>query len=304
MKTGTALERTGRNSLRKGARFLVAGFAVSTSGSRSSSAARRLTKVVLLWRMNGGSRRSVWSSASFWPAIAPKAVLALEIALESSLPRWATAVESLLELTTKRSSRPWSAFSSRVEGGGPVQRRAEVLEGLVGVLAAVRELFGVAADELAQGAAHRRREGVEELVEVDLGRGRAEAEGRAFVERRAAVRPGADRDVVVGDAGERGGADHRGGALVQFLFDADFDLGQVFVGEADAFDRADRLAADQHLVAGHELGGVLEDELVLVAATAAEEDDAEGDDDDRQGHDGRNSRGGDPPGFRRAFLLA
>ena len=32
---------------RNGARFLVAGFAVSTSGSRSSSAARRLTKVVL-----------------------------------------------------------------------------------------------------------------------------------------------------------------------------------------------------------------------------------------------------------------
>ena len=112
MKTGTALESTGRSSLRNGARFLVAGFAVSTSGSRSSSAARRLTKVVLLWRMNGGSSRSVWSRASFWLAIAPKAVLALEIALESSLPRWATAVESLAELTTKRSSRFWSAFSS------------------------------------------------------------------------------------------------------------------------------------------------------------------------------------------------
>ena len=90
---------------------------------------------------------------------------------------------------------------------------------------------------------------------------------------------------MVGDAGERGGADHRGRALVQLLFDADVDLGQVVVGELDAFDRADRRAADQHLVVGHELGGVLEDEGVLVAAAAAEEDDGEGDDDDREGRD-------------------
>jgi hypothetical protein len=37
--------------------------------------------------MNGGSRRSVWSRALFFAAIAPKAVLAWEIALESSVPR-------------------------------------------------------------------------------------------------------------------------------------------------------------------------------------------------------------------------
>ena len=91
---------------------------------------------------------------------------------------------------------------------------------------------------------------------------------------------------------------------MQLLFDADFDLGQVVVGEADAFHRADRLAADQHLVVGHELGGVLEDELVLVAAVAAEEDDGEGDDDDREGRQRRDARGGDSPGLRRAFLLA
>ncbi len=109
---------------------------------------------------------------------------------------------------------------------------------------------------------------------------------------------------MVGDAGERGGADDRGRALVQLLVDADFDLGQVVVGQVDAFDRADRLATDQHLVVGHELGGILEDELVLVPATAAKQDDSEGDDDDRQGRNGRNSRGGDPPAFRRAFLLA
>ena len=80
---GMSFWTTGRSSARNGARFLVAGFAVSTSGSRSSRAARRLTKVVFDWRRTGGSRRSVWSRATFWLAIALKAVLALEIALES-----------------------------------------------------------------------------------------------------------------------------------------------------------------------------------------------------------------------------
>jgi hypothetical protein len=45
--------------------------------------------------MNGGSSRRVRSRASFCSAIAPNAVLALETALESSLPRWATAVAEL-----------------------------------------------------------------------------------------------------------------------------------------------------------------------------------------------------------------
>jgi hypothetical protein len=109
---GTNLERTGRSSARNGARFLVAGFAVSTSGSRSLRAARRLTKVVLAWRITGGRRRRDWSRATFWVAIELKAVLALEIALESSAPRPATVVASLLELMTKRSKRFWSALSS------------------------------------------------------------------------------------------------------------------------------------------------------------------------------------------------
>ena len=109
---------------------------------------------------------------------------------------------------------------------------------------------------------------------------------------------------MVGDAGERGGADHRGRALVQLLFDVDVDFGEVVVGEVDAFDRADRRAADQHLVVGHELAGVLEDERVLVAAAAAEEDDREDDHGDRQGRDHRDPGGGDPPAWRRAFLLA
>ena len=121
---------------------------------------------------------------------------------------------------------------------------------------------------------------------------------------RVAVRPGADRDVVVGDARERGGADHRRRALVQLLFDFDLDLGQVVVGELDAFDRADRRAADQDLVVRHELAGVLENERVLVAAVAAEEDEGEDDHRDREGRDDRDSGAGDPPACGRAFLLA
>ena len=60
LKTGTAFESTGRNSARKGARSLVAVFEVSISGSTSSRAARRLTKVVLAWRKVGGSSCRVW----------------------------------------------------------------------------------------------------------------------------------------------------------------------------------------------------------------------------------------------------
>ena len=68
--------------------------------------------MVFAWRITGGRRRRVWSRATFWLAIALKAVLALEMASESSSPRPAIVVESLLELTTKRSKRFWSALSS------------------------------------------------------------------------------------------------------------------------------------------------------------------------------------------------
>ena len=93
-------------------------------------------------------------------------------------------------------------------------------------------------------------------------------------------------------------------ALVQLLADADDDLGQVVVGQLDAFDRADRLAADQHLVVGDELAGVLEEEVVLVFAAAAEEDDGERDHGDREDGDDRDPDRGDPPALCRAFFLA
>ena len=52
--------------------------------------------------------------------------------------------------------------------------------------------------------------------------------------------PGADREVVVGDAGERGRADHRRRPFVQLLFDFDVDFGQVVRAQVDAGDVADR----------------------------------------------------------------
>ena len=59
---------------------------------------------------------------------------------------------------------------------------------------------------------------------------------------------------------------------MQLLVDRDLDLGLGVLGEADLVDRADRLAADEHLVAGHELAAGLEEQPVLVAAVAAEKD--------------------------------
>ena len=93
---------------------------------------------------------------------------------------------------------------------------------------------------------------------------------------------------------------------MQFLFDRDLDFGEVVVGELDAFDRADRLAADQDLVVGHELAGVLEEQVVLVAAAAAEEDHAERDHDHRQADDrprrGQASSPDSAPGFSPRLL--
>ena len=136
MKTGTALESTGRSSARKGARSLVAVFEVSISGSTSSSAARRLTKVVLAWRKVGGSSSGCWPRAAFWLAIAPKAALALAIALESSAPRSETAVPSLLELTRKRAKSFSSALRSWTKAPARLKPTPRYLKVSLAVLAA------------------------------------------------------------------------------------------------------------------------------------------------------------------------
>ena len=92
--TGTAFSATGAGRRRNSGRSLVARFEVATSGSRSSSAARRLTKVVLAWRRNGGSAASERSSASFSAAIAPRATFAFSVSAERSSRRSAIAPEA------------------------------------------------------------------------------------------------------------------------------------------------------------------------------------------------------------------
>ncbi len=52
--------------------------------------------------------------------------------------------------------------------------------------------------------------------------------------------PGRERDVAVGDAGERGRADHRGRALAQRLVHRHLDRGLVVVGQVDRVDRCRR----------------------------------------------------------------
>jgi hypothetical protein len=54
-------------------------------------------------------------------------------------------------------------------------------------------------------------------------------------------------------------------ALVEGVVDRDLDLRLGVLGEADVVDRPDGLAADQHLIPGHQLAARLEQELVGVA---------------------------------------
>ena len=65
----------------------------------------------------------------------------------------------------------------------------------------------------------------------------------------------------------------------------DRHLGLGVVGEVDRVDCADRLAADEHLVARHELTARLEHELVLAPTVVAEEhDDDQRDRSDQRAH--------------------
>ena len=80
------------------------------------------------------------------------------------------------------------------------------------------------------------------------------------------------------------------GALVKRLVDRDRHLGLGVVGERDLVDRAHRLAADQDLVAGHELAAGLELEVVAVAVVAPEEQHRDQDRGDDQRTDTRDAR--------------
>jgi hypothetical protein len=130
-------------------------------------------------------------------------------------------------------------------------------------------------------------QGVEELVEVDR-RGRVDFGDRLVVlELGRVVGPRLDRDVAVGDPGERGRADDRGAALVERAVDRDVDLRLPVVGQLDVVDAADRGASDQNLVALDQLSARFKDQAVVVGVAAAREEQ----DDDR---DRDQDEGGDP----------
>ena len=131
---------------------------------------------MLAWRKVGGSSRRLASRAAFWLAIAPKAALALEIALESSFAAFGDRRAEPAGADEEAGEEMFVGVEFVDEGAGAVEADAEVFEGAVGVLAAAGVDRRVALDELAEAAAHRGREGVEELVDVDRGRGRGEAE--------------------------------------------------------------------------------------------------------------------------------
>ena len=109
--TGTPLLTTGRRSRRNGVRSRVATFAVATSGSRSSSAARRLTKVVFAWRRVGGNAVSTRSSEVFSRAIAPSASLPFWVSAERSLRRSAIAFTTREPSWRKSLNACWSRVS-------------------------------------------------------------------------------------------------------------------------------------------------------------------------------------------------
>ena len=91
---------------------MATGFDAFTSGSTSSSAARRLTKVVLAWRMKSGKREIASSSASRWLPSARKVALALPTNAASSLRFSASALTSVELSWRKRDSSGESRLSS------------------------------------------------------------------------------------------------------------------------------------------------------------------------------------------------
>ena len=295
---GREAATSGRSSRRNGASRFVAGLDSATSTSRSSSVARRFTNVVLARRSVVGSSPSARASATFsWP-IAAAVAFVLPTRSARSSRRSATAVTAREELTMNSVSVPssWVSWLTRrreVERNG-LKYSAD--SAACRALALV--LRGEALDDALEVLARVRVERVEELVEVDDVGGRADGERRAVVERLRRVRRRRQRDVAVGDARQRGQADHGLGALAQRrvgLLDLDPHAGAVVVGQRDRADRADPAAADLHVVALDELAGVLEHQVVLVRVTPAQEEHGDEHDGERQGGDGHAPGDRHPP---------
>ncbi len=110
---GRASLANGRSSSRNGCSFFATGFDASTSGSTSSSAARRFTNVEFDRRMKPGSCSIALASASFSSPIARVVSFRLPISAARWSRRSASAVTSCELSTMKRSSAGVSWLSSR-----------------------------------------------------------------------------------------------------------------------------------------------------------------------------------------------
>ena len=178
-------------------------------------------------------------------------------------------------------------------GGG--ERRVEVGDALVELLALALDLVGRAVDHALQRLARLRVEGVEDLVEVDGGGRRVLLDHALVGDPLGALRRHPQVDVAVGDARQRGLADGGQRAAAQrrvVLVDLHRHRGLAVLGEVDAGDLADRRAAGLDQVALYELGGVLEVRGDGVAAArATEQEDGNHDGDDKNG--GRSRRAHD-----------
>ena len=109
---GTRLAEVARSWVKNGRSRLATGLEASTSGSTSSSAARRLTEVVLKFRRKSGRSPTALASESDSEEIAPIITSRLPTRALRSSRRAARVPESSEPSTIRFSSAVWSRVSS------------------------------------------------------------------------------------------------------------------------------------------------------------------------------------------------
>jgi hypothetical protein len=167
------------------------------------------------------------------------------------------------------------------------QRGVQRVDALVQVAAGLGvERPAQLAHRQAQVLLHVRVERVQHLVQVDLAVHALRGDRAAVADLRLVRGAGLKGDVAVGDPGQRGRADRGVGAAVQRLqavvLDRQLDARSAVVGQRDLRHAADRDAADLHLVALHQLVGVVERHRHPVAAPAAAQQQEAGDHDSKR----------------------
>ncbi len=259
--------------------------------------ARRLTKVVFDWRMKSGRRTSACSSALDCSAIAPIIRLALWIKSEMSSERCGQGpgqVRGVDDQPLEGRRVPGQLAEYLARGG---KERVQVPVAGVGLLRdpLIGELE--ALDHVLEVLDRARVEGVEELVEVDLGGGlRTPAGSSPRGSRRPPQRAPAGRAAAGGWRSQRAS---RSGSSPSFPaergvggIDAEGDQGLAVVAEGDVGDRAGGDAGYYDLGAGDELRRILEFRRDGVLAAAEQE---EVGDDQRRDRERRRDRDPDRP---------